>query len=84
MPKVSSSLRTLHKKWISVYPELITDGDIIFCNACMKEVKGDKKFQVEQHISTTTHKNAKRNTTTTQPLISSSTINTEPNKCIFC
>ncbi|XP_023310524.1 CGG triplet repeat-binding protein 1-like [Anoplophora glabripennis] len=49
MPKIQSA------SWIKPYPELILDGDRIFCKACSKIVSCSKKFQVDQHAKTPSH-----------------------------
>lgn len=63
MPKIKSSKSNLLRTWISEYSkDLATDGEIIYCNICEKNIACEKKFQVDQHIKTASHsaKKAKR------------------------
>lgn len=41
--------------WIKPYPELVLDGDRIFCKACSRIISCFKKFQVDQHAKTPSH-----------------------------
>ncbi|GJQ76392.1 hypothetical protein Trydic_g2108 [Trypoxylus dichotomus] len=41
--------------WIEPYPELVKDGDKIFCRACSKLVSSKKKFLIDQHAKTLSH-----------------------------
>ncbi|CAH2000134.1 unnamed protein product [Acanthoscelides obtectus] len=56
MPKVSSSKADLLKKWINNAKHLSTDGTVVYCNACSKQVSSNQKFQIDQHLATAIHK----------------------------
>lgn len=65
MPKIKASKSILMKSWISQYNEdLITDGQIIYCVVCEKNIPCEKKFQVDQHIKTSGHVVKKRKEST--------------------
>lgn len=70
MPKESSSRRVLLKQWILGNADFTSDGNVIFCQPCGKDVKCKKKFQLEQHTKTSAHLAAKvRKTLTVQALL---------------
>ncbi|CAH1983628.1 unnamed protein product [Acanthoscelides obtectus] len=56
MSKVSSSKPDLLKKWIKNAKHLSTDGTVVYCNACLKHVSSNPKFQIDQHLATAIHK----------------------------
>ncbi|CAH2012208.1 unnamed protein product [Acanthoscelides obtectus] len=56
MPKVSSSKADLLKKWIKNAKHLSTDGTVVYCNSCSKQVSSNQKFQIDQHLATAVHK----------------------------
>jgi hypothetical protein len=41
--------------WIKPYPELVMNGDQIFCRACNKPVSSQRKSLVDQHVKTFLH-----------------------------
>lgn len=47
--------KALCTSWIKPYPELVLDGDRVFCKPCSKVVSCSKKFQIDQHIKTPSH-----------------------------
>lgn len=58
MPKCGSSMRSKISKWIKDYSFLTTDGIVVFCKYCDKQVPCIKKFQIEQHLGTALHKDS--------------------------
>ena len=59
MPKDKSCKVVLIRQWIAGNSDLTTDGRIIFCQPCGKQISCDKKFQVDQHLQTQHHIAAK-------------------------
>lgn len=62
MPKQRSSVSTLLKQWIALCNKtdqiiFTTDGVVVFCQLCNKQIVCNKKFQLQQHIDTILHKN---------------------------
>lgn len=52
MPPVK---RNIHS-WISEHPGVFSyDGDVLFCRICEKTLSCSKKFQIQQHIKTSSH-----------------------------
>ncbi|KAF5299540.1 hypothetical protein FQA39_LY11542 [Lamprigera yunnana] len=41
--------------WIKPYPELVKDGDKIFCRACSKLVSCGRKYLIDEHAKTPSH-----------------------------
>ncbi|KAL4098928.1 hypothetical protein QTP88_023441 [Uroleucon formosanum] len=76
MPKVSSSFSSKIREWISCAnknAEVFTsDGKIIFCNACGKQIACERKSQLDQHMKTVVHVSAIKRKFQTQQLISTS------------
>lgn len=76
MPKNKQSVSNKLNKYVSTYPGVFTtDGTILFCNACSKNVSHERKSQVEQHLEGKAHNESMelRNataSTSTQPMIS--------------
>ncbi|XP_039315482.1 uncharacterized protein LOC120360022 [Solenopsis invicta] len=58
MPKVKKNKYVLVKSWIDQISDkyLTYDGNSVYCNGCNKEITCDRKSQLTQHISTSTHK----------------------------
>lgn len=70
MPKAALSLQSKFHKWTAGHEDLKTDGSIIYCKICDKTIACAKKFQVEQHLSTSMHKiNKKKQPTKHQSLL---------------
>lgn len=59
MPKGKFSKYFLLNEWVSNNSDYSTDGVVVFCQVCSKEVKCQKKFQLDQHSKTATHVRAK-------------------------
>ncbi|PSN40041.1 hypothetical protein C0J52_22487 [Blattella germanica] len=60
MPKEKNSSAYLKKKqWVPGNSDYSTDGVVVYCQVCSKEVKCEKKFQLEQHSRTAAHIAAK-------------------------
>ena len=59
MPKDNNSSAYLKKQWVSGNSDYSTDGVVVYCQVCSKEVKCEKKFQLEQHSRTAAHIAAK-------------------------
>ncbi|PSN30524.1 hypothetical protein C0J52_24111 [Blattella germanica] len=55
MPKEKNSSAYLKKQWVSG-----NTGVVVYCQVCSKEVKCEKKFQLEQHSRTAAHIAAKK------------------------
>lgn len=55
MPKISSSHCSKIKCWIEKYPELKTEGKIIFCMSCNKAIGCERKSQVDAHCNSSTY-----------------------------
>jgi hypothetical protein len=49
------SSRYLKNQWVSGNSDYATDGVVVYCQVCSKEVKCEKKFQLEQHSRMTAH-----------------------------
>ena len=56
MPKVKqSNISNKLNFYVKQYPEFITDGKILFCNACNKMVSSEKLYTVKQHLQSAKH-----------------------------
>lgn len=65
MPKNKCSRSFLIKQWISGNSDYSSDSDVVYCQICEKNVKCEKKFQLEQHSKTTVHIRSKENSKNT-------------------
>ena len=57
MPKRVAPCRTKLESWIRIHGRdvLSTDGRVLFCKVCEKEIAADRKFLVDQHVSGAKH-----------------------------
>ena len=57
MPKISASSRSKLKEYVTLFGSEIfsTDGKVLLCKICEREVKADKKFLVVQHVKGAKH-----------------------------
>ena len=57
MPKVSASSGSKLKEYVTLFGSEIfsTDGKVLLCKICEREVKADKKFLVVQHVMGAKH-----------------------------
>lgn len=59
MPPTKKKSQTLMESWIKGYPaQFTTDGTVVYCKVCDKRIPCSKKYQVDQHINTASHKAA--------------------------
>lgn len=74
MPKIKATLSSNLNKYVSEHPSVFqTDGVVLFCKICNKAVGCERKFQVDQHLKSTKHKELHgRRSEKTQPLITTS------------
>nr|CAD7429577.1 unnamed protein product [Timema monikensis] len=68
MPKEKSCRSVLFKQWIGGDRNFTTDGKIMFCQPCSKEVKCEKKYPLEQHKHPAIHMKNSEKKTGSQPI----------------
>ncbi|XP_003746085.1 uncharacterized protein LOC100908137 [Galendromus occidentalis] len=58
MPKVAVPRNSKPESYVRFYgsEELSTDGRVLFCKICVREVRATRKFSVSQHVSRIKHK----------------------------
>lgn len=55
------------ESWIKSYPgQFTTDGSVIFCKICDKRIPCSKKYQVDQHVNTSSHITARNKPSTSR------------------
>jgi hypothetical protein len=56
MPKTKLNLKIKLNNFLKQFGDIFsTDGKILYCQLCTKEVNSTKKYYVEQHIKSQTH-----------------------------
>lgn len=55
MPRHTTPKENLRRKWIAGHAELKTDGEVIFCTLCEKNIAATKKHHVLQHCTAPIH-----------------------------
>lgn len=58
MPKSKNSKRVVLVKWITSVQDnyIVAEGETIYCKACDKEIRCERKSQLSQHVHTAVHK----------------------------
>ena len=58
MPKSRNCRRVKLNNWLTCIQDnyVVVDGESVYCKACDKEIKCERKSQVKQHVHTAVHK----------------------------
>lgn len=55
MPKVKTTKAAKLGAIVKEYPDLRTEGDVLFCTICSKEISAERTFLVRQHLESAKH-----------------------------
>lgn len=59
MSKIRKNIKCLINQWIEPYNKdtivFTTDGNVVYCQVCNRQVPCNKKFQITQHVHTSFH-----------------------------